>query len=368
MRLDGFSLDVLKEISPQKVRLFLQSCGWVPSGKTAVFDIFEKPETGVAVTVPNSKDFIDYARRLAEVVRGVSESDNISVQRVLAGMTISASSDTVEYHYRPDNGEIGLIPVSDLIKIIEAGNSINSFAYRDCCEFKPFYGSSNWKGKKVLDDVRVGPTVPGSYVVQFIYPLMDDGLIKTNLHYELIPNNPEMNRLCDKIESSLGAIIDAAERNRTELDPELKISYNFVNSILDLRFDAAEIEVNRIQTIHKNVEVPKTYALTKKIFPRICAIENNMRPKEMSIEHDFVGRITMFRDPREEINDEPGDITITFIDMEGKACNATFQLSGEDLDKAYDASKSRQNVKVSGMLTGGRHKKIENVKGFSVIG
>lgn len=367
MRIDGFSPDVLKGISPQKIRMFLLSRGWVPSGKTAVFDIFEKPETGVMVTVPNSRDFIDYARRVEEVVRDVSDSDNLSIQRVITGMTISASSDMVEYHYKPDNGEIGLIPAPDLIGIIEAGNSINNYAYRDCCEFKQSYGSSNWKGKRILEDIRVGPTIPGSYIVQFVYPLMDGGPIGTDLLGRIVPDNPEMSRLCDKIESSLGAVIEAAERNRTELDSDLEISYNFVNSILDLRFDTADMEVNRIRTISKKDEISKPYALTKNIFPRIDIIEKNMRPKEMSMEHDFVGRITMFRDPREEINDEPGDITITFIDTEGKACNATFQLSGDDLDKAYDASKSRKNVKVSGMLVGGRHKRIESVKSFSVI-
>lgn len=368
MIIDGFSPDVLKGISPQKIRMFLLSRGWVFSGKTSVFDYFEKPETGAVVTVPNNRDFIDYARRVEEIVCEISDSDDLSVQRVLTGMMISASSDTVEYHYRPDNGEVGLIPAPDLIEIIEAGNSINNFAYRDCCEFRPSYGSSNWKGRKILEDIRVGPTIPGSYVIQFIYPLMEGGPIGTDLYGKVVPDKPEMSRLCDKIESSLGAIIDAAERSQRELDSDLEISYNFVNSILDLRFDTADIEVNRIRTIGKKDETSKPYALTKKIFPRIDAIERNMRPKEMSMEHDFVGRITMFRDPREEINDEPGDITITFIDTQGKACNATFQLSGEDLDRAYDASKSRQNVKVSGVLVGGRHKRIEDVKGFSVLG
>lgn len=368
MNIDGFSPEVLKGISPQKIRLFLSSRGWVPLGKTAVFDVFENPETGATVTVPNSRDFMDYARRVEEVVCEVSESDGLSVQRVITGMTISASSDTVEYHYRPESGEVGLIMAPDLVSIIEAGNSINNFAYRDCCEYRPSYGSSYWKGRKILDDIRVGPTMPGSYVVQFIYPLMEGGAVSTDLFGGMVPDKPEMTRLCDKIESSLGEVIDAAERNRTELDPELQISYNFVNSVLELRFDRAEVEVNRIRTIGKRDEVPKAYTLTKSIFPRIDAIEKNMRPKEMSVEHDFVGRITVLRDPRDEMNDEPADVTITFIDLDGKLCNASFQLSGGDLNEAYNASKHRSNVQVTGVLTGGKRKRIEDPKDFRVLG
>ncbi|MFT0899512.1 hypothetical protein [Candidatus Methanoprimaticola sp. MG2] len=367
MKIDGFSPDVLKEISPQKIRLFLSSRGWVPSGKTATFDIFENPETSVMVTVPNSRDFIDYVRRVEEVVRDVSESDNLSIQRVLTGMTISSSSDTIEYHYSPENGEIGLIPVPDLISIIEAGNSINNYAYRDYCEFKPSYRSSNWKGKKILEDIRVGPTVAGSYIVQFIYPIMEDGPIRTTLFGTMIPDKPEMSYLCDKIESSLGAIIDAAERNKTNLDSDLEISYNFVNSVLDLRFDAAEIEVNRVKTISKNNDISKPYTLTKNIFPRIDVIEKNMRPEEMSVERDFVGKITVLKDPRDEINDESADVTITLVDIDGKSYNASFQLSGDDLNNAYNASKTRSNVQITGVLTGGRRKHIENPKGFKIL-
>ncbi len=367
MKIDGFSPEVLKGISPQKIRMFLSSRGWVHSGKTVVFDVFENPATGTAVTVPNNKDFIDYARRVGEIVLEVSKSDNLSVQRVLAGMTISASSDTVEYHYRPVNGEIGLIPAPDLVSIIEAGNSINNFAYRDCCEYKPSYGSSNWKGRKVLDDIRVGPTIPGSYVVQFVYPLMEGSSINMDLSGGVVPDKPEMVRLCDKIESSLGAVIEAAEARKAYLDPEMKVSYNFVSAVIDLRFDAAEIEVNRVRTIGKRDDIPRPYSLTKSIFPQINAIEKNMRPKEMSVEHDFVGRISVLRDPRDEVNDDPADVTITFIDLEGKLCNASFQLSGDDLDNAYSAAKTRSNVQVTGVLTGGKRKHIENLKGFKVL-
>ncbi len=66
--------------------------------------------------------------------------------------------------------------------------------------------------------------------------------------------------------------------------------------------------------------------------------------------------------------DGPVDVAITFIDVEGRACSATLTLSGEDLDSAYDASKARSNVRVSGTLVGGRHRRIVDVKGFSVIG
>lgn len=368
MRIDGYSYDVLKQISPQKIRLYLTSCGWELDHRTNFHDVFINPRTNDVVTVPNSRDYTDYAYRVEEIVSTVSESDNVSVQRVITGMTISSSSDCVEYHYNPENGEIGLIPIPDMMSIIETGNDINNFAFRDLCEFKPSYSSSSWKGRKELEGIRIGPTIPGSYVVQFIYPIMEGtGQIGTDLEGHIIPDNINLCRLCDKIESSLGEIIEAAERYRTELDPELNISHNFVSSVMDLSFENAYMDIRRIRTLGKKDPLPKSYTLSKTIFPRISAIENNMRPREMTLEQDFIGRITKFKDPREAVNEEPAEITIAFIDKEGRLAKATFSLSGEDLDKAYDAAKSRSNVQVSGTLTGGRYKRIVDIKSFKVL-
>lgn len=58
---------------------------------------------------------------------------------------------------------------------------------------------------------------------------------------------------------------------------------------------------------------------------------------------------------------------MSFIDMEGKPCNATFQLSGEELADAYNASRIRSNVRVTGILTGGKRKRIEDIKMFRVL-
>ena len=363
----GYSYETLKQIKPQKIRLYLTSCGWELEKKTGAFDIFSDPDHSTVVTVPNSREYSDYALRIEEVIKDVSRSRNISIQRVIAGMTISASTDTIEYHYEPENGEIGLIPVPDILRIINAGSDLNNYAYRDATEYKRSYPSSNWKGKKMLENIRIGPTIPGSYIVQFIYPLMNEAHIGTNLYGEVVSDDTGLGIICDKIETSLSVIIEAAERNKTELDPECNISYNFVEAVMDLGFDGADVEVLRTRTIGKPRDVPRPQILSREIFPRISKIESNMRPEDMRIEQDFVGRIVVFKDPREEPGDGPADITITFIDTEGKACNASLSLAGDELDKAYDAAKKRQNVCVSGTLVGGRSKRIEDMKEFKVL-
>lgn len=366
MKIEGYSYDVFKQMSPQKIRLYLISCGWKHDGKISTYDYFSNPRTGYVVTVPNSREYSDYAYRVEEVIRTVSDSDDIPVQRVLSGMTVSSLSDTIEYHYEPENGEMGLIPIPDMQVILSSASDLNNYAYRDLCEFRPYYASSSWKGRKDLDCIRMGPTIPGSYTIQFICPLVSGDSSQMDLDGKLAPDNPKMSALCDKIESSLGCIIDAAENNRTELEDGSDVSYNFISSVMDLSFDKADVEIRRIRMM-RDEGVPRPYALSSSLFPKISVIETNMRPREMTVEQDFIGRITLVKDPRNEPNDEPADVTITFIDPSGRMRNATFQLSGEELNLAYDASKSRRNVQVSGALVGGRHKRIEDVKGFKIL-
>ncbi len=370
MKIDGYSYEILKSISPQKVRLYLTSSGWQLERRDPTSDVFSNPVTGEVVDVPDDKEFRDYAYRLEEIIRTISDSENKSVQRIVAGMTIAASSDTIEYRYEHKNNEIGLIPVNDMIKIIDSGNNLNNFAYRDFCDYKPAYPNSNWAGRKILDDIRLGPTLPGSYVVQFIYPLMDrdDETYGSTLNGEVVLKNVGLRDVCDKVETSLAAVVEAAECGKKEIDSEFKISYNFVSSVKGFEFSNADMEFRRIRMINKKDEVRKPVLLTSRIFKRISDIEQNMRPDEMFEEQDFVGRIVEMKDPRVEKGDGPADVRIRFIDVDGKAKTAHLTLSGEELDNAYDASKERKNVSVSGKLVGaGRSRRIEDSTGFKII-
>lgn len=220
MRIDGYTREVFENIGPQRIGMYLSSCGWERIAGTATADAFRSPRSGTVVMVPNDRDCVDYHLRVEEVIRGVSESDDVSVQSVVAGMTLSCATDAMEYCYVPENGEIGLIPADRLRDIIDAGNDINLFAYRDSLDYRPSYPSSQWEGRRDLDGIRIGPTMPGSYVVRFVYPIMDgDGAVGTDVCGGAVPDHSELSLLCDKIETSLSAVIEAAERNRTELVP-----------------------------------------------------------------------------------------------------------------------------------------------------
>ena len=370
MRYDTPQMDVLSNINPQNIRMYLISRGWENMRQEAKFDVFRNSSTEETLVVPNDRTLRDYAYRVEDIIDSLSRSESESPQSIIMGMTMSSSTDVISYHYEPDSKEVGLIPVADLESILNAGRNINNYAFRDMCDFKPRYTSSRWDRKHELDEIRVGPTLPASYVVQFIYPsLTAAGGIQTTLDGGVSIEHENLRLLCDKIELSLNEVIGAAERGKTELDSDAKISYNFVSSLRDLNFAGAEVEVRRTKTIGTPGGASRPMSLTHSVMRNIASIERNMRPEEMDSEVNIIGRLVQVNDLREEVGDEPVTMKIKYMDdRNDRILTAKFVVSGEDADMAYDAAKGRRTVSLTGVLTGPpRSRSLEQISDFKVL-
>ncbi len=358
---DETTWDALRKTDPKRIMAYLSSRGWEKIRSDATFDVYSNRDGRYQLTVPNDNTLRDYPRRLYELVSDLSEIYSESAQSILTGMSMSSCSDTVEYRYESDPDEVGIIPVDSLVSILRAGRDINTYALRDLTQYKPYYRGSGWS-RKELDRIRVGPPIPGSYIVQFLYP--------TGTGHADGAEGPsfDLRILCDKIEDSIGSIRDAAERGRKSLDPELRISYNFVSSVMSLGSSGSDIGISRTRPDEPEKQNPPT-VLTERIFRNISSIESEMRPPELSEEGRFVGRIVQINDRREERGDQKATMKLRFLDSEGKkAVTARFDVSGADAETAYNASKDRKLVSVDGILTGPPgSRRIEDITGFRVL-
>ncbi len=357
---DGLASDALCKINPVRVGAYLSSRGWRKDRDIFGFESYSNDEYGTQLMVPMDRARDDYPRRLRELISDLSDIYSESAQSILAGMSMSACSDTVEYRYESDPDDVGIIPVDSLLSILRAGRNINTYALRDLTQYKPYYRGSGGN-RKELDDIRVGPPIPGSYIVQFLYPTGErrlggaDGAVF------------DLRTLCDKIEDSIRVVKDAAERNRKSLDPELRISYNFVSSVMSLGSSGSDIRVDRTRPDDPEKQNPPT-VLTKRIFANISSMESEMRPPELNEEGRFVGRIVQINDRRED-RDQKTTMKLKFMDSEGeKIVTARFDVSGSDVEAAYDASKCRKTVSIEGILTGPPGaKRIEDITQFRVL-
>ncbi len=358
---DGLTSDALCKINPTSIEAYLSSRGWHKDQEIFGFHSFSNDGYGMQLMVPTDRTQDDYPRRLYELISDLSEIYSESAQSILTGMSMSSCSDTVEYHYESNPDEVGIIPVDSLVSILRAGRNINTYALRDLIQYEPYYRGSGWN-REELDRIRIGPPIPGSYIVQFLYPTGTghaDGADGSALDLKV---------LCDKIEDSVISIKDAAERGRKSLDPELRISYNFVSSVMSLGSSGSDIGISRTRPGEPERQNPPT-VLTEKIFRNISSIESEMRPPELSEEGRFVGRIVQINDRREECGDQKTTMKLRFLDSEGrKAVTARFDVSGEDAETAYNASKDRKIVSIEGILSGPPgSRRIDDITDFRVL-
>jgi len=364
-------IEVLGSIKPQYIRLYLASRGWNDERSTPTGNVFRNESLNEEVIVPNSNTYRDYQYRVEDLVNILSSIEKVPHSTIITGMMLSTATDIVEYKYEPQNKEVGLIPIQRMIDILNANWDLTNNAYRDLKEWKSTYPSSRWAGQKILDDIRVGPTIPGSYIIKFIYPAIT-GPVQSNLDQNPIYSNEDLKLVCDKLESSLRSVINSAERNRNTIDQEEeKISYNFVSSIMDLKFDDADVEIKRQVIVGKESKHPNPIALTTRIFNNISKIERSLRPSNIDEDLTFAGYFIEMKDERQTKDENiPGTLRLRFInpgDKEGRALTAKLSFSGDELNFAYSAMKERKPVTLKGKLIGtGRSKHIEDVYDFKV--
>jgi hypothetical protein len=304
---------------------------------------------------------------MEDLLTSLSKVEKASPSYILMGLMLSSATDILEYRYEPENKEVGLIPIDRMISIIEANRDLTNFAYRDIEEYEKSYYSSRWVGQHITDAVRLGPAAPGSYVIRFVYPGIGSQ-IQTNLKEAARLSDEKMRLVCNKMESSVRTVIECAESGADMIEPEKKISYNFVAAMMKLEFEDADIEFKRIATIGYKGKEPVSIPMTNKIFKRVSVIERGMRPPEMSLDMNLVGYLVQVKDHRMEKENIPGVFKLKFMLDGDKIQTAKLKLSGDDLMAAYDAMKERKAVSLKGKIIGARNsKEIEDVYDFQII-
>lgn len=361
MKIDAYTPEMLLAITPDNIRMYLTSRGWEKVRSESAFDVFDNAAISEPILVPNDVALGDYIKRVDDVISDLSRLYSESPQTIFIGLTMSSSPSVLEYRYEPRSKEIGLISGKDLINLIQTGNALNNYAYRDMVKFETYYKSSNWEGRSVLDDVKIGPTSPGSYIVQFIYPTTTN----TRMIEGDTASGCNIGSICDKVETSLRAITDAAKHGKTTLDPELRISYNFVETVMDLEMKSADVSVIRTSSPE---EKHNRIAFSERLFRNISQIEMNMRPPACEKAATVIGYVVQVNDSRESM-DGPVTVRIKYMDPdEEQVRTAVLTVNGADADIAYEASRLRRMVSVSGTLVGGSSaRKIEDVTDLRLI-
>ncbi len=204
---DNFALSAL---SPSALAAYARSLGWT---KTEAFgehsDVYAAgnlPE----IILPRTQDLGDYAQvvsQLISVFASVSDLDEIALHKHLATVDRDALRLRVN-----DPQENGSIPVAAGLNLISGAQELILAVACSHYEPRPVYrAGANSAATEYLNEVRLGQTEHGSFVLTMLSPVVPQRLQPT-LFEDLEPDDdPIGRRMTKQLQSSLDAVRDAAE-------------------------------------------------------------------------------------------------------------------------------------------------------------
>ncbi|TET23817.1 MAG: hypothetical protein E3J71_01005 [Candidatus Stahlbacteria bacterium] len=348
---------VLQEVDPQDLLIYLDAHGWKESessiiGKAAW--ILKRDEEEFEVLVPLDKSYRDYAMRISDALKVLEVVEDRSQIDILKDIQ-AASVDLIRIKPDIDRSEKGSIPLIDGVALVEKAKELMLAAACAAVSARKTYPTQKpHQALKYLENVRLGQTEEGSYIITIHSPVSPE---KTPLKLEAEPFERKVTKT---LIHAFEAILNAAEIGSSTGDLKLfeesvkrGVSSNLCDAIVDLQEEthAKSLSVNiswsPILKVPKgtrsSVEISANLVPTiKKASQMFKGVEPETLEKTGFVVKGFV--INLHREYTPE-----GIITIaTTIDEIPR--KVKIELDEKDYKRAVDAHKADRWVSCTGTL------------------
>jgi hypothetical protein len=160
----------LESLRPPEVAAYLRSAGWALVGRFAetatVWRLGQEQ-----VLLPNTADFGDYARRVAELVETVSQFESRSQLEVYRDLS-TAAADVVRVRVCSAVALDGSVVLEEGVRLVECAKDMVLSAARAAIAPKAYFRSRlPLVAEDYMRKVRLGQTEHGSYVVTVVCPV-----------------------------------------------------------------------------------------------------------------------------------------------------------------------------------------------------
>lgn len=167
----------LHNVAPEDVASYLAAKGWRRNGQYGKTTVWTRPESdyGVDLLLPFSREFRDYAERLSELIDAVAEHEQRDPGLVLQDL-LEPRTDVQYIHTYPD-APSGSAPLHEGFKAVKGVHDLFLAAATVRSLDVPPAVLPSSKPRQAWDflrGVRLGQTMPGSYVLRVETPLTSD--------------------------------------------------------------------------------------------------------------------------------------------------------------------------------------------------
>ena len=352
----------LESVTPSTLMTYLEICGWNLVREEDYFYRYRRSvgDRWTDIMVPKDRTFSDYPEWIHMAVKALSKFDHRPAQDILEDIMSGNVNDMFQYRILTED-DTGTIRLDRIIQILEAHRAMSAAAYMDAVSPSPYHRNLR-RGRQAMRGMRMGQTSLGSFVLRVMYPQEpEDG----SQPQDLPGGDDVMVTIARRVLESSAIVSEAARRGKVP-DPETGISYNFVDSFLDLDQGSGQsMEMSTFNPRYGQSE--KRVEVTERTFSDVRRVADAMEPKEVSQLRDFTGRIYESRNLGEE-DDSPSRFRMDFFDDDGSYRRAVLELDGEMRRTAIEAMMGHRVVTVRGRLEGhGGSKRIGEPESLRVV-
>jgi hypothetical protein len=339
---------------------YLRLAGWKPAGqKRGVVAQFvhegneRSDNKPIAVQVVTDPDLGDYGRRNDEIVRLLADFEGVSIGQMIEAIA-SPSSDVLSFSIHSDTVAAGSIPLEDSIRLRQAQKAALLAAAHSALDARGhFPRMARSEAIELVSTVTEGQTARGSYISRLFVPVR-----RPIGQLDVTDPPPYARAVTSTLFRALDCISNAVRTGVPEdllTMAEQGVSANLLSALAEMRPRGAAGALAVSVRWTGGWLVPRGVASRVRLaageFETFPGLAKQMRDREQSVQYTLAGYIVSLERVEAE-RGGPGEITVLAPreDVPGKNMRVRLTLQGEEYDKAVEAHKEANRIRVIGTL------------------
>ena len=342
--------EALLAVSPIALSAYARASGWKKINDYGDHSDVYMSEGMPEIILPRTQLLGDYASivsQLIEIFAKVADIDQLALYRDL----VTADRDVIRV--RSSEGEnTGSVPLSTGVSLLSGAHDMLLAAACSLNNPRPFYrAGANREAITYLNDVRLGQTEQGSYVITLLTPIVPPPIQETlyDEHDDDPIERQVTRRLADVLTITQKATEDTVGGKADSFSKAVKdgVSANMCQAIVDLigPFPAVDISLTWART-RPIKSARKVLRFAKDDAPILREAARSFREHEPQPDMNLFGFVQILRRNQAEID---GTITLK-APIDGQLRSVTTVLNQSDYAQAVQAHKDRKLVSITGDL------------------
>jgi len=370
-------LNLLGQVKPTYLRQFVKSLGWTrvdTNGVVAFKDIAVFRKADEELLVPQRTEFVDYARRIGDLVSQLSTVEGRKQNEILNDILLPPS-DILRFRLDSPVSKNGTVPLFEGFGLISGSKKALLASAHQVLSPQRFHPRmKRSEAEAFLNTCRLGQTERGSFIATFICPLqdgIDDEATTTN------GPEPFTRKVTVGLYNAVAKIISAIDMDdieplRKQTDGSALVSANLCEALLEIQPEGSPSTLEIMATWSPTLPIPAVPASSLKVrtdyIQRISEIAKELRPKVDSKEMPIIAKVDVLQGSQGEDGRMQGEIVIVFIHDDDQPLKAKLELSADEYAVACDAHKDGRHVQMVGTLhRGSRINWVRDHKDFKLF-